>query len=214
MIKLNINIHQAPQGSEEWHLSRAGKITASMFSVARERLKKSGEFSEAAKNYAFRLAVEQISGLPMDEGFQTWQMRRGTELEPVARSEYEIRTGRIVMPAGFISSECGRFGASADGFADDRGIEIKCLVSPEKVRQSLLDNDVSPWMDQVQGGMWITGLEQWDFMIYCPMLSSINRDLTIWTVKRDDDYIGKLVSDLLEFNGLVEEFKHKLGNQS
>ena len=76
-------IHTAPQGSEDWHKARAGKVTASMFKTARERLKSGkdkGSFTKAARDYAFRLAVERISGLPLDEGFETWQMRRGHEL--------------------------------------------------------------------------------------------------------------------------------------
>lgn len=40
-----------------------------------------GDFTEAAKDYAFRLAFERISGQLMDEGFTTWQMDRGHELE-------------------------------------------------------------------------------------------------------------------------------------
>ncbi|AOE60405.1 hypothetical protein QZH45_14320 [Pseudomonas corrugata] len=35
--------------------------------------------------YAFELAVERIGGAPLDGGFETWQMRRGHELEPEAR---------------------------------------------------------------------------------------------------------------------------------
>ena len=82
-------IVECEQGSPEWHQARAGCITASMFKVARKRLKSGankGEFTEEAKNYAFRLAVERISGTPLDEGFQTWQMKRGHELEPEAQA--------------------------------------------------------------------------------------------------------------------------------
>src|ERR1051326_347485 len=44
---------------------------------------KVGDWSDAAKDYAFRLAIERISGKPLDEGFETWSMKRGHELEPV-----------------------------------------------------------------------------------------------------------------------------------
>ena len=76
-------LHTAPQGSPEWHAARAGVITASMFKVARGKLKtgkNAGGFKEDAKDYAFRLAIERISGKPLDEGFETWQMKRGHEL--------------------------------------------------------------------------------------------------------------------------------------
>ena len=206
-----MKIIECTQGSAEWHLARAGVITASNFKTARSRLKKTGDFSEAARNYAFRVAVETISGSPMDEGFESWQMRRGTELEPEARDLYSIRTGHTVDLAGFVTTDCGSYGASADGLiADDGGLEIKCLVSPERIRDAILDHDISEWYDQVQGGMWITGRAWWDFVIYCPALCGVNRELTVWHIERDDDYIRALEEDLSQFAGLVNLYINKL----
>lgn len=150
----------------------------------------------------------------MDEGFQTWQMQRGNELEPEARSLYEIRTGNQVETAGFVTTDCGTYGASADGLVStDGGIEIKCLVSPERIREAILNHDVSEWYDQVQGGMWITGRAWWDFIIYCPALSGVNRELTIWHIMRDDAYIAELEADLNSFAGLVNSYIGKLSQQ-
>lgn len=207
-------IHQAPQGSEDWLRARAGKITASMFKTARSKLKKTGEPTEAALNYAFKVAVEAISGLPMDEGFETWQMRRGHELEPEARNLYEIRTGNQVELAGFVTTDCQTYGASADGLVNqDGGVEIKCLVSPERIRDAILNHDISEWFDQVQGGLWITGRQWWDFIIYCPALSGVNRELTVWHIERDDAYIAELQNDLNQFTGIVNSYIEKLSKQ-
>ncbi|MFL3932299.1 hypothetical protein LER98_32380, partial [Pseudomonas aeruginosa] len=55
------------QGSPEWHQARAGCITASMFGDARARLKSGankGQPTSTALDYAFKLAVERISGQP------------------------------------------------------------------------------------------------------------------------------------------------------
>jgi len=204
-------VHTYPQGSEDWLRARAGKVTASMFKDARSRLKKTGEPTEAALNYAFKVAVEAISGIPMDEGFQTWQMRRGNELEPEARDLYAIRTGNTVDLCSFITTDCESYGASADGLiGEDGGLEIKCLVSPERIRNAILNYDISEWIDQVQGGMWITGRKWWDFVIYCPALSGVGRELTIWHIERDEDYIAQLESDLGAFTGIVNSFIDKL----
>jgi hypothetical protein len=204
-------IHTHPQGSEEWLLARAGKITASNFKDARSKLKKDNKPTEAALNYAFKVAIESISGIPMDEGFQTWQMRRGQELEPEARDLYSIRTGNTVELCSFITTDCESYGASADGLiGEDGGLEIKCLVSPERIRNAILNYDISEWIDQVQGGMWITGRKWWDFVIYCPALSGVNRELTIWHIERDEQFIEKLDSDLGEFAEIVNEFIQKL----
>lgn len=204
-------IYTAPQGSPDWLSARAGVITGSMFRTARERLKKTGEPTAAARDYAFRLAVERISGQPMDEGFETWAMKRGRELEPEARAAHEAHAGVTVEPCGFVTTDDGLFGASADGLIqDDGGAEYKCLVSPERLRETLITNDISDYMDQVQGGMWITGRLWWDFCIYCPALAPISRALSRWRVHRDDNWIEGMEADLIDFERLVTHYETQL----
>lgn len=204
-------VYTAQQGSDQWHAARAGVITGSMFKVARERLKKTGEPSSACRDYAFKLAIERISGQPLDEGFETWQMRRGHELEPEARAAHELHAGVTVEPCGFVTTDDGLFGASADGLIeDDGGAEYKCLVSPERLRDVLVNNDIGDFMDQVQGGMWITGRAWWDFCVYCPALAPIGRALSRWRVKRDDNYIFDMERELMEFSRLVDQYEGQL----
>lgn len=173
--------------------------------------KRVGDFSESAKNYAFRLAVESISGTPLDEGFSTWQMKRGNELEPEARRRHEEEAGVIVMRAGFVVTEDGAFGASADGLIDeDGGAEYKCLVSPEGLREILVEDDISEFIDQIQGCMWITGRKFWHFGLYCPALAAASADFFWREVPRNDDYIESLETDLLEFRTLMLAYQAKL----
>ena len=209
-------LHTAPQGSPEWHAARAGVITASMFATCRQKLKSGpskGEFAAAAGDYAFRLAVERISGQPLDEGFETWAMRRGHELEPAARLEHELAIGVVVQPAGFVTTDDNLFGASADGLiGEDGGAEYKCLVDPSRLRRVLLTGDISEFMDQIQGGMWITGRRYWDFCLYCPALESIGLQLWHRRVERDDNYIDQMEMDLIAFERLVTENETELRN--
>jgi YqaJ-like viral recombinase domain len=205
------------QGSEEWHKARAGVITASMFSTAREKLKvgpRKGQPSEKALNYAFRLAIERISREPLDEGFETWQMNRGHNLEPEARAEHEVYAGVMIERAGFITTDDGIFGASADGFFDQsgkrKGSEYKCLVAPDRLRDVLLSDDISDFMDQVQGCMWISGLTDWHFGLYCPALKPVNKHFYLQEVARNDDYIHDLEKDLWQFKLLVDDFERRL----
>ncbi|MGE1156573.1 lambda exonuclease family protein [Pseudomonas kitaguniensis] len=206
------------QGSEEWHQERAGVITASMFSDARAKLKSGpnkGEPTAKAQDYAFRLAVERISGKPLDGGFETWQMRRGHELEPQARMEHEAQTGLIVTQVGLVKTDDGAFGASADGFiGEDGGSEYKCFLAPEKLRSFHIDNDASEIMDQVQGCMWITGRKWWHIGMYCPALESVGRQLWWQEFKRDDNYIDKLEEELWEFKLLVDGYEEKLRSKA
>lgn len=210
-----MKVIECDQGSPEWHRARAGVITASMFVEVRKRLKSGpnkGDHTSAAHNYAFKLAMERISGEPMDMGeFETYAMRRGHELEPEARLLHEERLGTMIQHAGFIVSDCGRFGASADGLInDDGGSEYKCLMAPDKIRPVLLDNDLSDYMDQIQGCMWISGREWWHYGLYCPFLKQVGLELTVIRVHADKEYIDALHADLIQFNALVDEYRRRL----
>lgn len=249
-------IHHCDQGSDAWKENRAGRITASMFSICRERVgglderqsayvaaklagksdteakdiagykaapssetvkralrgEKVGDFSNAAKNYAFRVACERISGVPLDEGgFETYAMRRGHELEPEARERHEIEAGVIVQRCGFVTTDDGVFGCSADGLIGDHGgSEYKCLIGPEPLRAVLLDEDISDYTDQVQGCLWLMGRRFWHFALYCPALESIGKDLWWKECLRDEEYIAALESDLMEFKALVDIYENRL----
>ena len=208
-------ICEAPQGTPEWRQERAGAITASMFSEVRARLKSGpnkGDFTKAAHDYAFRLAIERISGESIDDGgMDTWAMRRGRELEPEARAAHEFRHDVEVVECGLVLTDDRLFGASADGLiGDDGGAEYKCLVSPDRLARIILNKDISEFADQVQGCMWVTGRSWWHFGLYAPFLSSVQMDLVIHEVKRNDDYIEQMERDLMEFNRLVDSYKQQI----
>lgn len=210
-------IHNCVQGSEDWHQARCGVITASMFKVARARMKvnrgdkKAGDFTDEALKYAFRLAIERISGKPLDEGFETWQMRRGHDLEPEARAEHEMQAGVVVERCGFVSTDDRVFGASADGFIGaEEGSEYKCLVAPDELRKVLLDDDISEFTDQVQGCLWLTARRRWHFGLYCPALRPLGKQLYLQIVERDEAYIEALEQDLLQFKRQVDAYEAAL----
>lgn len=170
-----------------------------------------GDWTEAAKSYAFRLAIERISGEPLDEGFETWAMRRGHELEPEARAHHAFRFGIEVEEAGFVRTTDGKFGASADGLiGKDEGSEYKCLVNPERIRSIVIDRDIEEFMPQCQGGLWLTGRKRWHFCLYCPALAPAGKALTPFIVERDEDYITRMETTLVEFDRMVEDFRAAL----
>lgn len=209
-------VHDAEQGSEDWFCDRAGVITASMFSVARGKLtrgKDKGKPNAQARKYAFAVALERIAGQPMGGGYETWQMRRGRELEPQARALHAFQHDLSIEEAGFITTSCGRFGASADGLiGTDGGAEYKCFLDPDKIREIAIDGDPSLVADQMQGGMAITGRQWWHLGLYCPDLWTVGRELTVIPMARDDDYIDELMADLRQFDELVQHYASLLGD--
>jgi len=110
-----------------------------------------------------------------------------------------------------VKSKCGRFGASADGLiAPEGGSEYKCLVDPARMRQVIVEQDLSEFMDQMQGGMWITGRKWWHYGLYCPDLKEAGKDLILHHVARDDEFIAALEADVLAFDRYVDYCKAKI----
>lgn len=121
------------QRTDEWMNCRLGKVTASRTGDLMAKTK-SGP-SASRKNYLMQLLCERLTG-KREEGFTSAAMQRGTDLEPIARSAYEIDKGVMVMETGFVP--CPLFpdkaGASPDGLVGDDGlIEIKCPNTAQHV---------------------------------------------------------------------------------
>lgn len=205
---------QCEQGSEAWFKARAGVITASKFAEAVSTLK-NGTPTQASKDYAYRVAVERIYGETTEDTFVTWEMRRGTELEPLARIAYEAKTGNLAQESGIALTEDGLFGYSTDGLVDDDGlIEIKCPNSARKLVEMWETGDLSEYEHQIQGGMWITGRKWCDFIMYAPQLEPVGKHLYIKRIERDDNFIEAMESKLWEFARRVQSHVDNLKKEA
>lgn len=214
-----MRIVECEQGSETWFQLRSGVCTASRFSEARSKLSRAskngsaGDPSGDALTYAWSVAIERINGKSIDLQFATPAMRRGTELEPHARLAYELQTGLLASESGIAITDCGKFAYSTDGLCGDDGlIEIKCPAAPQKIGAiwSNPEEADAEYIDQIQGGMWVTGRQWCDLVVYCPWLESVGKDLFIKRIHRDDEYIGSLEADLLGFSKLVDKYESVL----
>lgn len=209
---------ECDQGSPEWHQARAGCITGSKVRDIRDLLKSGpnkGDFSKASHDLAFRLAVERITGQPLDDDeFSPWQAARGQRLEPEAREAHEVQHGVVVQPMGFIRTTDGKFGVSVDGLiGEEEGAEYKCFLAPSKLRRVLTEGDWSDVIDQCQFSLAVTGRKRWHMGLYCPQLGVIDRALTVHVAERDDDYIDAMWADLLRFDKLVERYRAALSGE-
>ena len=68
----------------------------------------------------------------------------------------------------------------------------------------LATGDVSEYLCQMQGGLWITGRKWCDFIQYVPDLAPVGKDLFVKRIFRDDEFIDKMVGQLMRFQALVE----------
>lgn len=196
---------QCQQGTPEWHAARVGVITASKFRDAVDVTQK-GKPTSKSTLYGAQVAVERISGEPCDEVFNSWQMKRGQEHEPFARLEYEAQTGNLASESGIVLTDDRLFGYSTDGLIGDDGlIEIKSLVSAIGVLEMWRDRDLSEYMHQIQGGLWITGRKWCDFVMYAPQLESVGKQLFCQRVERDEKFIDEMVGQLMQFAVTVND---------
>ena len=194
------------QGSPEWKQARAGKVTASRAKDARDRLK-SGAASGKQIAYACQVALERVSHQPADATFENWQMREGHVQEPIARAAYERRTGNLVDEVGAFATDDDLFLYSPDGLIDGDGLlEVKTLFSPERIMTIVGNGDVSDFIDQCMFGLWLTGRQWIDLVVWVPSLEH----MAVKRITRDEDRIEALESDLMAFARLVTQYETTL----
>lgn len=202
--------------SEEEAMQAAGYKARPSFSALADALagKKIGQPSDAAVKYAQLLAIERIAGESLDDTFQTWAMRRGAELEPVARTLYMERTGYVVDESGVLLSDDRRVGYSTDGevYGQPGGIEIKCPSAADKVAGVWLDPApvVAEYLDQCDGGMWLAHWQWIDLVVYTPWLACVGKELFIHRIHRDEARIEALTADLVAFLRIVNDYEARL----
>lgn len=198
-------IHTDAQGTPGWLAARRAVITGSRFKDCRDRLK-SGAPSKKCTDYAMDVAREREGGEPM-QVFVNGAMRLGTEQEPYARAVYERKTGHIVDEAGFITTADRLFGVSVDGLVGDDGIiEIKTMVSSDTLFTAFVGGDVSGYIDQCNGAMWLLGRKWVDLVLWVHDLQRMK----IVRIERDDDQIEALEADLMEFERMVTKHQNSL----
>lgn len=202
---MSFTILNHTQGSAEWLEARKGRITGSRFKDARDRLK-NGAPSKTCLAYAMDVARERCGG-KAPEKFQNAAMRFGTEQEPLARQAYEEATGNLVEEVGFIVDEEGHFGLSPDGLIGNDGVlEIKTMVSSDTLFTAVADGDISEYIDQCNGYLWLLGRKWVDLCLWAPDLGV----LKIIRITRDEAAIEALESDLMAFAKTVREYESKL----
>lgn len=209
------------QRSEEWFAERAGKITASCMHIVmleRDRAPfKSGPRKgqdkpppKALTDYAYQLAAERLTGKPRKQASGK-ALAWGQDVEPAAIAAYQAETGDIVTLCGFVPHPTHAFiGASPDFLVnEDGGGEVKSPESSEVHLETLLTGLPPEHIEQIQGGLWATNRQWWDFVSFHPDFPQ-NLRLYVQRVTRDNEYIAKLESACLEMERDVQSILARL----
>jgi putative phage-type endonuclease len=153
------------QRTDSWFSARLGKVTASRISDVMAKTK-SGP-SASRKNYLMQLLCERLTGRK-EEGFTSAAMQRGTDMEPIARSAYEVDKGVMVQECGFVPCPMIEMaGASPDGLAGNDGlVEFKVPNTATHVDFLRTGQIDSGYQLQMMFQMMCTGRKWCDFVSY------------------------------------------------
>lgn len=188
------------QGEAEWFKARMGIPTASKFSTVMAK----GE-GKTRSEYMRKLAGEILTGEPQ-EAFSNGHTERGNAMEDEARQHYAFVEVAEIHRIGFIRN--GNKGASPDSLVGDNGgLEIKTALPHIQIDRLERDRLPPEHKAQVQGNLWLSEREWWDFVSYWPKLPI----LTV-RVYRDEEYIKTMADEIDRFNdelaSLVERIRH------
>ena len=143
----------------------------------------------------FQLWLEKTGQAQSSDG--NWATRRGHELEPKARSQYELENNRDMPPAFLEHKEFPFIRASLDGYGDNIVLEIKC-PGAEDHALALAGKVPEKYFPQLQHQLLVTGARE------CHYYSFDGEKGALVQVGHDLDYQGKLLEKLKEFWQLVQ----------
>lgn len=230
-----MQIFNCEQGTPEWFEARKGIPTASEFSTVMaegrqgllpaaimDAMVKGGctaeqvaaavkaarapgaSPSQARLKYMRTLAGEIIRGTPEEEGYSNAHMERGKVMEDEARDFYAFTRGVEPISVGFIRE--GNAGCSPDSLIGETGgLEIKSAIASVQIERLEKQELPSEHKAQVQGSLWVTGREWWDFLSYAEGLPPL-----VVHVERDEEYIAKLATAVEKFNSELADLVERV----
>ena len=188
------------QGTEEWFKIRKGKMTASHATAI-------ATCGKGLETYIFEMMAEYYSSGEKDS-YSNKHLERGNELEPQARSIYELEKGVTVKQVGFIEHN-DYVGGSPDGLVNEDGLlEIKC--PDDKGFFNVLmkgEREISTGYEwQCQHNMLVSGRKWCDIMLYNPNYS---QSYFIYRFYADEDKFKKLMIGFEVGEEMIKQVKNK-----
>lgn len=188
-----MKIIELKQNSKDWYAWRGKGLGASDAPVV---------MGDSPWTTVFELWGQKTGLLPEKEAspFAIAAMRRGNELEPVARAWYIAKTGIVVEPVAAEHEQLQFLRASFDGYSREHQlvVEIKC---PGKADHAKAVKGIVPdkYMPQIQQQLFIAGPDA-----VCDYVSFDGKEGVIIRVKPDPGYQSVLIAKMQEFWNLVE----------
>lgn len=183
------------QGSDEWRQARCGILTASVMGQMITRSTMKPAQNDTARGLTTQLVAERITGA-VEETYASFDMQRGTMLEPYARDIY-AENYEPVEEIGFMvrTSKTGcALGYSPDGLTKEGLLEIKSPKAKTHIRTLIADEVPAHHLPQLHTGMLVADRPHIDFVSYCPA-----HPFFVKRVHRDETWDKVIVSALEHF---------------
>lgn len=197
--------HRVIQGSAEWFDLKCGKVTSSRVADAIAVLKKKEGEAACRRHLRTKIVSEILTGRH-SESYVSAAMEHGTEFEPIARTEYEMRTGNDVRLVGFVEHpSIERAGWSPDGVIGKDGcLEIKCPQSNTHIDYLIAGVVPEEYQPQCLWGMACGELDWCDFVSFDPRMPNKHKMMKV-RMYRDDKRIYAMQAEVLKFLAEVDE---------
>lgn len=214
---MNVTIIDCEQRSPEWFAARAGRVTSSNAADMLATLKSGKGEAAGRRNLRARLALERVTGKPLEREFQSQAMKDGIDREAESLAAYEALTGRLVDKSGFLQHESLMAGASLDGHLQGfTGIvEAKSPIHATHLEYLRTGKVPGDYMSQVIHQLWITGAEWCDWFSYQPDFPESIRVKLVRVNRGDVDlkayelalrlFLGEVEAEYQEIAALAEK---------
>ena len=202
MSDLTQYYYDIEQGTDEWHESRLGIVTASEINriVTPTGKKSSGK---AVQAYACEIASQRVNRC-IEDTYESYAMMKGHFHEEHARKAYDENYGDVTE-CGFITRDFGNFkiGYSPDGLVEPDGlIEIKSREPKFQVATIVADEVPADYINQCQTGMLVSGREWIDFVQY-----STGMPLFVKRVTVDPERVKVIMEAMEAFEILTQKME-------
>lgn len=212
MLGDRVKVIDCEQGSPEWAGHRAGKVTASRLSDVLSRSRDRKSEGSTRRNYKAQIISEILTGKPQENGFTSKAMDDGIELEPFARSAYEVAKDVLIDKVGLVlHPTIERYAASPDGLVGPHGLmQIKCPYAATHIGYLLAKEVPTDYQPQMLAEMDCAERDWCDFVSYCPALPT-HLQLFVVRFPRDEKRILEMRAEVSVFNREVDEMIERLG---
>lgn len=170
-----------------WLAQRTGKLTGSRMADAMDRTK-AGKSSAARTKLMHELLAERMTGDSVPH-YVNDLMRHGIEQEPAAKDAFEVHTGSLLIPAGFVDHpEISDFGATPDALLDrDCVVEFKCPQTTTHIAWKLAGVVPDQHRAQMLAQLACTGRKTAIFCSYDPRVpAAAQLFIREWTPKAEE----------------------------